>query len=133
MSGLCAPVPQPCLCIVKIPVRQQRRRLVIVFPGYRRAWQIKAASGRETERDIAALFCSYGSRSFLTAEPQLMTGNVDEWHVPIDTFRLMHASTPLIITQSTVHQQFLHVCGAIGRFLCALLTNAPCFTDTLGY
>ena len=54
MSGLCAPVPQPCLCIVKIPVRQQRRRLVIVFPGYRRAWQIKAATGRETERDTAA-------------------------------------------------------------------------------
>lgn len=54
MSGLCVPVSQSCLCIVKIPVKQQRRRLVIVFPGYRRAWQIKAASGRETERDTAA-------------------------------------------------------------------------------
>lgn len=54
MSGLCAPVSQPCLCIVKIPVRQQRRRLVIVFPGYRGAWQIKAALRRETEGDTAA-------------------------------------------------------------------------------
>lgn len=53
MSGLHAPFSQPCLCIVEVPVRQQRRRLVIVFSGYRRAWQIKAPSGRVPERDSA--------------------------------------------------------------------------------
>ena len=54
MSGPCVPVPQPCLRIVKIPVRQQRRELVIVFPGYRGARHIKSASGRETGRDTVA-------------------------------------------------------------------------------
>lgn len=41
MSGLRAPVPWPCLCIVRIPVRQQRRRLVTVFSGGGGAGQIR--------------------------------------------------------------------------------------------
>lgn len=69
MSELCTPVVYSCLC--KIPVRQQKQRLVIVFPGYRQAWQIKAVSRRDTERNTAACFGSYGSRGFLIAVPPL--------------------------------------------------------------
>lgn len=54
MSGLRAPVSWPCLCIVRIPVRQQRRWLVTVVSGGGGAEQIRLQE-RERLREAAQL------------------------------------------------------------------------------
>lgn len=55
-----APVPWPCPR--KILVRQQRQRLVIVFPAHRQARQISGASERDTVPMVAEASSFLGHR-----------------------------------------------------------------------